>query len=154
MFASGAYVDVWDVKPVMDQNGRPQNNVVDASVSSSRRMEDGTYQRDFSDFVRFYNTKNGGTAATDLLNMKSNHDGGSRQKIARIRLGNVGVKNSSVRQSDGSWKRYYNFYCWDFETMDNAPQAASTGTQPTAPTRPQANSFMDIPEGAMEELPF
>lgn len=143
MFSNGAYVDVWHVKPVTDKNGNVISGAADVSITSSRRNDDGTYTKEFGDIVRFYNTKGGGTAATDLLALESK---GDKQKLARIKLGNVAVKNSVVKQGDGSFKRYYNFYCWGFDFADTPPQSSAPATQ--------ASSFMEIPDSNSEELPF
>ena len=118
-FRNGAYATVWEVKP--------SNNYTDVRLSISRKKLDGTYETDFSGFVRFISDAHTKAAA---LNERD------RIKIIECACTNRYDKSKGVT--------YYNFQVFNFDQLNN-----------DAPSRPQAATFVNVQEETItEELPF
>lgn len=127
MFANNAYAKVWEVKP--SDNGKSKQ----VRLSTSRKKEDGSYEQDFSGFVRFVGKAN-------ELDVKADD---------RIQLLSVGVTNNYVKEKNVT---YTNFTCFDAKIAENNGTGGSTST-PSSPA-PSNDGFMNIPDGIDDELPF
>lgn len=148
MFGQNSFVTVWEVKPVM-ANGQQVQGCCDARCSTASKNRDGNYEGDWQAYVRFYNTKNGGDAATRLLSLRPDP---SRKYLAKIKLGTCGVKNKSVKQESGKYETYTNYLCWGFDWADDSAHQQNRSTQQS---RPIPSGFIDVPDGiGEEELPF
>ena len=127
MFANNAYAKVWEVKP--SDNGKSKQ----VRLSTSRKKEDGSYEQDFSGFVRFVGKAN-------ELDIKADD---------RIQMLSVGVTNNYVKEKNTT---YTNYTCFDAKIAENTGTNGSTsGTSSSAPAN---DGFMNIPDGIDDELPF
>ena len=127
MFANNAYAKVWEVKP--SDNGKSKQ----VRLSTSRKKEDGSYEQDFSGFVRFVGKAN-------ELDIKADD---------RIQMLSVGVTNNYVKEKNTT---YTNYTCFDAKIAENTGTNSSTsGTSSSTPTN---DGFMNIPDGIDDELPF
>ena len=155
MFGYGYYGIVWDVKPVVI-NGQTVPYCCDARVSSSYKDKNGRYVNDFNGFVRFFNTQNGGTAATQLMELKPKP---GTKYLAKIRFGNGGSKTRTVEMADGTKRTYTDHVCFGFTFSDQENSSQNNNNngrvQETQQSRPIPSSFIDIPDNiGEEELPF
>lgn len=121
MFSNGSYLKIWEVKA--------QEKYTDVRATTSQKKEDGTYEQDFSGWVRLV-----GTA----------HKQGVKQNDS------LRIKNCGVRQTYDKEKKqnFTSFLVFAFEE-NNTPAASAPSTPKTNP------AFNNIPEGTTEEtLPF
>lgn len=100
---NGAYAKIWEVKK---GNGK----YYDARISTSRKMPDGSYETDFSGFVRLI-----GKAAADA----ESFNGGERVRIGEFEVTNKFDKEKRVT--------YTNYAVFTFlEEGDNPTQQRNT----------------------------
>lgn len=123
-FRTGAYAKIWDVQPKTQSV-----TVLQLSTSTKQRGSD-EYTTDFSGFCSCL----GETAATAARGL---------HKGDRIKLGDVEVKTSYVKESK---KTYTNYNIYSFEVAGEQKKA-NAPVDEFDPT--------DVPEGSEEEgLPF
>lgn len=123
MFSQGSYLKVWEVKKV-------EAKYVDAQCTTSRKKEDGTYETDFSGFVRFC-----GKAFDDVKGANK----GDSFKI--VRCGVTQTYNKEKKQN------FTSFVVFEVENGNGG------GSKPVQTAKP-SNEFVTIPDGLDEELPF
>ena len=124
MFSQGSYLKVWEVKKV-------EAKYVDAQCTTSRKKDDGTYETDFSGFVRFC-----GKAFDDVKGANK----GDSFKI--VRCGVTQTYNKEKKQN------FTNFVVFEVEN-GNSGQA-----KPTQTTTKNPSEFVNLPDALDEELPF
>lgn len=124
MFSQGSYLKVWEVKKV-------EAKYVDAQCTTSRKKDDGTYETDFSGFVRFC-----GKAFDDVKGANK----GDSFKI--VRCGVTQTYNKEKKQN------FTNFVVFEVEN-GNSGQA-----KPTQTTTKDPSEFVNLPDALDEELPF
>ena len=130
MFANNAYAKVWEVKP--SDNGKSKQ----VRLSTSRKKEDGSYEQDFSGFVRFVGKAN-------ELDIKADD---------RVQLLSVGVTNNYVKEKSTT---YTNYTCFDAKIAENNGNSGTSGSTGTPnSSSPASDGFMNIPDGIDDELPF
>lgn len=126
-FRVGAFATVWEVKPAT-------GNYTDVRISTSRKnQQTNEYEQDFAGFVRMIGDAH---SKAGMLKEKS-----------RIRIGDCAVTNSYNKEKNVT---YTNFQVFTFEPADGS---ASTTNAPAQQNTNKA-TFMDIPDGISEELPF
>lgn len=153
MNGTTTYVDVWQIYPIKDANGNEVRNAVRAQITTSHKDENekSGYKTDFSDYMNFYDTKKGGTAASDLRRLADGNRGS--KKIGRIKLTNWGVSNYSKKIDDGKYRRYYTFTCFGWEPIEQyqSNNRANMTQKPSAPDR----GFVNVDDSFDgDEMPF
>lgn len=131
-FRNNAYATVWDIKPVVKEDGSFAA-CTDVRLSTSRKKPNTNppeYETDFSGFVRFIG---------DAHKMAA----GLRQRD-RIRLDEVSATNTYYKETG---KIYYNFQCYAFSPADGARQNA-------APARSNFDAGAGVTPGMDDNLPF
>ena len=124
-FRTGAYATIWEVKPVT-------GNFTDVRLSTSKKnKQTDQYETDFSGFVRLIGTAH---QMASSLGEKS-----------KIKIGDCEVSNHYDKDKKVT---YTNFAIFSFENADGGNQTAKPNTKPAD------TSFMDIPAGSDESLPF
>lgn len=121
------FAKVWEVED--------KGNYHVVSLSTSKKDKNtGKYETDFSNkFVRFI-----GTAHTMATNLKAGDT---------IKIGSCEVTNKYDKEKNTT---YTNYLVYSFEI-----EGSNSSNAPTTPTTPPStDSFMNIPDGVDEELPF
>jgi len=124
-FKNGAYATVWETKPV-------SNSVTEVRLSTNKKNKDGSYEQDFSGFVRFV----GADVAQRALSLKSKD---------RIKLDSVEVTN---RYDKDKKITYTNCAAFGFELANQ--NGNSGGNRSTASAPVESNPV----ESAGYDLPF
>ena len=123
MFANNNYAKVWKIFP---KNEKDQK-YTSVQLSTSRKQKDGSYQTDFSGYVRMV-----GDAEEKAKELEA---------MDRIKMLKVGVANYYNKELKKKSKDQ--FICYDFEFDNEQKQAATSGN---------SDDFMELPED--EKLPF
>lgn len=103
-----------------------QGKYTKGKISTSKKQQDGTYVTDFSSFVRFVGEAHNKSA---YINPKD-----------RITPTNFEITKTYNKEQG---KEYVNITIFDFDIVNNENQPAKTD-----------NSFINIPDIDMSELPF
>lgn len=160
----GSYVSVWNIIP--NESGRSAAVLCSNSV---KKRATGQYEEDFSGFITFIgdaNEKIRQYPAVPTVDPES----GKKRPIVRLHLTNVSITGGqnkkdesgyAVKNAEGKYEKYpYKFQCYEFEVADSGNAQPQTPQGSVAPTQTQdtrqqmLNSFMPIPDGIDEELPF
>ena len=102
---------------------------------SKKNKQTNQYETDFSGFVRFIGT------AHQRANTLKEKD--------RIKIGDCEVTNSYNKEKNVT---YTNFAVFSFEDANS--NGSNANTNHNAQSKPNANGFINIPDGIDEELPF
>jgi hypothetical protein len=108
--------------------GKGNYSDVRLSISKKNKQTD-QYETDFSGFVRFIGT--------------AHQNAGSLKEKDRIKIGDCEVTNSYDKEKKVT---YTNFAVFSFEDVN--------GNNNSSSSKPKDDSFVNIPDGIDEELPF
>lgn len=123
MFSQGSYLKVWEIK-------RTEAKYLDAQCTTSRKKEDGTYETDFSGFVRFCGK------AFDAV--KGANKGDS------FKIGRCGVTQTYSKEKQTT---FTNFVVFEVED-------GNSGQAKPAQNAKSPSDFVNLPDALDEELPF
>lgn len=128
----GGYARVWKAE---DNNG-----FVRCNLSTSKKIKDSNdYETDFQDgFVTFFGS------AGDKIKSVNIPD----KKGVGIQIKSCDVRN---KYDSAKKKTYTNYTVYDFDFTDSSMNTASNAT---TNNKPSNDSFVPVPDGIEEELPF
>lgn len=132
-FRVGAYAKIWDLK--QGKNG----SYYVAEMSTSKKLQDGSYEQDWAN--KFVMLSGDATKIAD-----------SFQRGMTVRIGDCAVTNRWDKEKS---IMYTNYAIYSFQTDDGSQKTRSSGGSRQQKTdKAQDRSFMEVPAGDSEELPF
>jgi hypothetical protein len=126
-FRTGAYATIWSV----EDKGKYSN----VKLTTSKKNKDGTYQTDFSGFVRFI-----GTAHENAPSLKEKD---------HIKIGDIDVTQTYDKESQ---KTYTGFALFSYEMSEPAGNKVTAPAKKTEATK-KATAKQSDPDSD-EDLPF
>ena len=133
-FRNGAYARIWSVE-------KGQGNYYVADMSTSRKGQDGEYQKDWSNkFVRLIG---GAAEKASSLNVP-----------CTVRIGDCDVTNYYDKAKETMYTNYAIFSFMEDDNNTGAEKKSSTKKSTKSAKKLDDTNFVDVPDDENGELPF